>query len=122
MTSLTDAFNAAQSFKEQYTVDVNHDEFWRVRRRLIAEGILDPSLQTIWATIAGAGWIGQMAEKWCLDVPEFMKVQAHLAELVMRQSPKEVSREAAIQIGLGAGFATGVLVGLLIAEAREGVL
>lgn len=119
---LTDAYARAQAFKEHWNHLGAHDipperlEELRVavEGKLSREGITDAArAAALYNTLRGVAWIAGLASTYDLAIDPLMTVPEDIARNVtanMEGIP--LAPKQCVELGIGAGFFTGLLIGL----------
>lgn len=116
MGALFDALQEVQRRKDDDHWQPTGDDIKRVAEGITEQlGALDP--KAVEAALAGMGWVMAMMQTNGLDMEEFFVACEWLTEVTMRNVSKiegSFTPEQGVQAGVGAGFPTGLWVGLLI--------
>jgi hypothetical protein len=118
---LTDAYARAQAFKEQYRIaeNVTGERLEELRGviacKIAQEGITEPQAAraALYSTLNGLTWIAGLSQVHDLAIDPLMSIPEDIARNVSINAEDVVLNPSqAIQMGVGAGFFTGLLVGL----------
>lgn len=122
MGELTDAYQAAQAFKNEAASDWSPTgEQLRTIFEQLAGELGEVTPQMVEQTLRGLGWVARLVVEHQLELDELMAVCQALDDGTRQEvvAAGLTDPGQACSAGTGAGFFTGLLVGLIVAERRR---
>jgi hypothetical protein len=121
VSDLLATYELVQRLKDEVTVVPVSRQKWRDVFQARLKRM--PTEQELDAGMAGLGWLVRMCNEEEIDFEDFMgiceKIQANVREN-LPNATTVYSFDDAIGLGIGAGFPTGLWVGLLLGQSDDG--
>lgn len=117
MRDVADAYRRAQAFKEERLPDA--ELIWALRERLEAGtrslGLPpEEAYAALHDALRGIAWTTAMMAEYDLPLDQTMDVASEVARTVSKKAPQGLDTKTAIEVGVGGGYFTGLLMGLLL--------
>lgn len=124
VSELHDIYLRVQELKEQ-SFDMPADLIGVLSDRLAEQLGRRPSTGELEAAVAGIGWVARMLHDFKLDLADALAVPEAITANVLTNLRRARERNApygereAVEAGIGAGFYTGLYMGLLLMRERS---
>lgn len=123
MPDLVEAFDRVNAIKGDDHWRPDADSLRQITEKLRAELGEGFNAKGVEDTIMGLGWVGRMLVEYGLDFEQLMVTAERLTDATLAgvdRSKLGLTPEQGLQAGIGAGYFTGLYMGLMIGRASDG--